>query len=313
METRSHLLLVSTVVVAVFAALIAFAIWITPSDRGKGRRYDILFAQSVSGLIEGSPVSFAGIPVGRVQSIALDNNNPNLVRVRVNILSPEVPIVEGTTASLKGDLLFGTSLINLEGPEGGVGRPLLARGEDQLPVIAAKKPGFGELANDPTPLVESIAAATDRLLDATTPEGRREISARLDRMAKTTAAMAAEGPALDAKIALARSSLRGGASAASASGARADAMARQLETKGAASMRALRTTVVDGRGALDRLDASVNATRPGLQGLTRSTQDLSGKIEELRTQAAAVGAAADRIDRNGIGPEPALPDHKPKP
>ena len=313
METRSHLLLVSAVVAAVFAALIAFAIWITPSDRGKGRRYDILFAQSVSGLIEGSAVSFAGIPVGRVQTIALDKDNPNLVRVRINVISPDVPIVEGTTAALKGDLLFGTSLINLEGPEGGVGRPLLPRGDGGIPVIAAKKPGFGELANDPTPLVESIAAATDRLLDATTPEGRREISARLDRMAQTTAAMAAEGPALDRKIALARSSLRGGASAATASGARADAMARQLATKGAGSMRALRKTVVDGRGALDRLDASVDAARPGLKGISQSTADLHGKIVDLRTQAATVGAAADRIDREGIGPAPTLPDHKPRP
>ena len=313
METRSHLLLVSVVVAAVFAALIAFIMWISPNRGGDGRRYDILFEQSVSGLLVGSPVSFAGIPVGRVESIELAAGAPGRVRVRVNITDKALTIQEGTIAELSGNLLFGTSLISLENSKGG-GKPILAQG-DAIPVIPARGPGFGDLANDPTPLINSISLATDRLLAATSPEGQRRISTQVEALRTSTAAAAAEAPAVAGRISQARLALGAATSSASDFASRADAMERRLNGEGRAKVRDLRASVASSRQSLRQLDDRLNASRPALQGLNRSTADLNKQIEGLRTSVGATTEAVEQVERGGAGAllsEPTLPDYKPK-
>ena len=313
METRSHLLLVSAVVAGVFAALIAFILWISPNRGGEGRRYDIVFNQSVSGLLVGSAVSFAGIPVGRVETIGLENGDPGRVRVRIKITEKDLTVQEGTVAALSGNLLFGTALISLENGKSG-GGPIVAEGGG-IPIIPSKGPGFGDLANDPTPLVNSIAAATDRLLEATSPAGQRQINAKLDALRETTAATAAAGPELAARVAQARTTLHSASASAAAFGAQAAAMQRRLDAAGRSKTRDLRASSAAGRQALRQLDDRVNASRTGLQGLSQSTEALHTQIQGLRTSVAAAGAAAGRVERDGVGglvSEPTLPTYKPR-
>jgi hypothetical protein len=72
METRANHLWVGAVTLVLLAGLAAFIVWIARLGQGDQREYDIFYAQSVSGLANGSQVSFAGVPVGQVSEIALD-------------------------------------------------------------------------------------------------------------------------------------------------------------------------------------------------------------------------------------------------
>lgn len=315
METRSHIILVSAVVLSVFAALIGFIMWITPDDPRKGRQYDILFEQSVSGLEEGSSVTFAGIPVGRVQSVALEPGRPDLVRVRIAIVrdEDELPIVEGTTAALNGDLAFGTALIDLQ-PADEPGRPvpLDRNGVGMLP---AKSSGLGELTNDPGPLLDRISRGTDMLLDITSPRGQQEIAARLEASKRMTADLARRSADLGGGIRQARTTVRATTVTAADYAKRAEAIEAKLKSQGASSLQGLRQASADGREALRALDARAEAARPQVQGLSRTAADLGTKAQEMRSTVAEIRSGIERVEDGGLGAlasEPPLPDYKPK-
>ena len=66
METRANHLWVGAVTLALLVALAAFIVWIARLGQGAQNEYDIFYAQSVSGLANGSQVAYAGVPVGQV-------------------------------------------------------------------------------------------------------------------------------------------------------------------------------------------------------------------------------------------------------
>jgi phospholipid/cholesterol/gamma-HCH transport system substrate-binding protein len=313
-ETRSNKILVSFVVALVLAAMIAFALWMTANRRSAGRPYDIVIDRSVSGLVVGSPVTFSGVPVGRVSSVRLDPARPGSVRVRIDIIDDDLPIAEGTVARLKGDLLFGTALLSLE-RESRSGRPLLARAGEEAPVIPLESGGFGDVVGDPTPMVESIAFATDRLLAATTPEQQRLLTAKIEEMERTSAALAAEAPLLGERIAPARQSLRDGAASSAAAARQARLMRGGLDQRTRATTRELRATLAEAREATAALNQKMQAARPAAQGLSESVAASGAKIGEARSGIAAIKGQVQQVERAGLGSMmsgPPTPDYEPK-
>ena len=113
METRANHLWVGAVTLALLVALAAFILWLARLGQGAQNEYDIFYAQSVSGLANGSQVAYAGVPVGQVSEIALSADNPEFVRVRIRV-KDEVPILVGTTATIQSSFT-GVSTILLDG------------------------------------------------------------------------------------------------------------------------------------------------------------------------------------------------------
>ncbi len=113
METRANHIWVGAVTLVLLAALAAFIIWIARLGQGDQDEYDIFYGQSVSGLANGSQVSFAGVPVGQVTGIALARDNPEFVRVRIKVRD-DVPILVGTRATIEASFT-GVSTILLDG------------------------------------------------------------------------------------------------------------------------------------------------------------------------------------------------------
>ena len=97
METRASYLIVGSFVLALGAALVGFALWLTQDQLNAAvARYDIRFSGSVSGLQVGSNVSFRGVPVGEVSAVSIDPSD--IERVLVTIEIPDtVPVLEGST------------------------------------------------------------------------------------------------------------------------------------------------------------------------------------------------------------------------
>jgi phospholipid/cholesterol/gamma-HCH transport system substrate-binding protein len=313
-ETRSNKILVSFVVALVIAAIIAFALWMTANRRSHGRPYDIVITQSVSGLVVGSPVTFSGVPVGRVSSVRLDRERPGAIRVRIDITDDDLPMAEGTVARLNGDLMFGTSLISLE-RESRSGRPLLAQAGEEAPIIPLQSGGMGELVSDPTPMVESIAFATERLLAATTPEQQRLLTARIEEMQRTTAEMASQAPAVDARIAVARQSVREATASAIAKAEQARLMRRNLDARSRTATRDMKATLAAARDGTDALNTRLEAARPGVQGFSESIAGSGPRIRQAREGVAALKEQVQQVESGGAGSlisGPPTPDYDPK-
>ncbi|MBX9729303.1 MAG: MlaD family protein, partial [Sphingopyxis sp.] len=141
MENRSSNFLVGSVTLILMFALAAFTVWLAGAG-GKDRvEYDIFFKQSVEGLNKGSAVLFSGVPAGQVQEIALWMPDPQFVRVRIEV-DEDIPILEGTTASIGGVGFTGVSQIQLDGAVRGAS-PIIDLGPAGRPVIPTRLAGLG--------------------------------------------------------------------------------------------------------------------------------------------------------------------------
>jgi len=311
-ETHSHKMLVSFVLALLIAAIVAFAMWMSAPRRSNGRPFDIVIEQSVTGLVVGSPVTYLGVPVGRVTSVGLDPDQSGAAKVRIDVTDDDLPITEGTVARLSGDLLFGTALISLENASPAA-PPILARAGQDAPVIPLQTGGMGDLVSDPTPMVESIAFATDRLLAATSPEQQRLLIARLEEMERSTAAMAAQAPALKARVAGTRQSLRDSAASAADMSRRADLTRRNLDSRSGTATRELRASLAAARESAAALDRRLAATRPQVQGLSKSAVGTGEQIAAAREGVAALREQIQQVERGGLGAAgPPTPDYRPK-
>src|SRR5215210_4528180 len=114
METRSNYVMVGAVTVALLAGVLLFIVWLAGLSNKQTKCYDIYFSQAVGGLNKGSTITFSGVPVGQVERISLLPNRPEFVWVRISV-DDQTPVLQGTTAQIKGVGFTGVSEIQLDG------------------------------------------------------------------------------------------------------------------------------------------------------------------------------------------------------
>jgi len=135
MDTRAHYILVGIFTLTAAAVALGFALWVSGAGIDRDYiRYDILFREPVSGLTPGSPVQYSGIPVGEVEILALDRQDPRQVWARVRV-SSTAPVKIDTRARLR--LLNVTGAYAIELSHGLPESPLLTA-RDGVPVIEAE-------------------------------------------------------------------------------------------------------------------------------------------------------------------------------
>src|SRR5207253_5713694 len=145
METRSNYVMVGAVTVALLAGTLLFIVWLAGLSNKATKCYDIYFSQGVGGLNKGSNVSFSGVPVGQVKKISLLPNRPEFVWVRVEV-DEQTPVLQGTSAQIRGVGFTGVSEISLSGAERG--RPSIEQiGPQGCPVVPSSTSGLGALLN----------------------------------------------------------------------------------------------------------------------------------------------------------------------
>ena len=141
METRSNYVMVGAVTLSLLAGVLLFIVWLAGLSNNQDKCYDIYFAQAVSGLNKGSGVTFSGVPVGQVDRISLLPNRPEFVWVRINV-DPQTPVLQGTTAQIKGVGFTGVSEIQLDGAAKGA-PPITLLGPQGCPVVPSSSGGLG--------------------------------------------------------------------------------------------------------------------------------------------------------------------------
>ena len=314
METRSNYVLVGSVVLALIAGLGLFIIWLSGLSGEQRRCFDIYFAQGVGGLNKGTGVTFSGVPVGQITEISLLPERPEFVWVRIEV-DEKTPVLQGTTAQIKGVGFTGVSEIQLDGAVRGA-RPLTQIGPQGCPVIPATSGGLGALLNSAPELIDRIQRLTERLTEMLSDKNQNSISDILENVDRTTKVLAERAPDLADAIGDARIAARNAGVAAQNVGQLADSTNRLVNEQGKPAAEDMRKAIAGVQHAADNLDAMITDARPGIQNFSKNTlPEANSLVRDLRELSAAMTALTERVDQGGVssalGPQK-LPDYKPR-
>jgi phospholipid/cholesterol/gamma-HCH transport system substrate-binding protein len=316
METRANYVWVGAVTLALLAALAVFIVWLAQLGQGEQDEYDIFYGQSVSGLANGSQVSFAGVPVGQVTEIALADGNPEFVRVRIKVRD-DVPILVGTQATIQASFT-GVSTILLDGARKDA--PAITcqttACPEGRPVIPPGRGGFGELVANAPLLLERLATLTEQLNTILGPENQQEIAGILKNTNRLSGGLADATPALVANLEDFQTTL-------DEFNQTLDAVEKlalttdQLVTQDGKPLAAeLRATLRSANDAAASLSATLEDTRPAARQLRESTlPNAEATLQDLRATSRALRSITEKLESEGAGAlvgGKTLPDYKPE-
>jgi phospholipid/cholesterol/gamma-HCH transport system substrate-binding protein len=325
METRSNHILVGGVVLALLAAVIIFIVWISNAGGDQDKRYDIFFSQAVDGLAVGSAVTFSGVPVGQVKSIALQPQTPELVRVRITV-NRDTPVIVGTTASVNSVGFTGVSQIQLAPPERTRqqqnGRAEISCPEDPspkcpygVPVIPTKPGGLAAVLNSAPELLNRVTTLTEKLTDLLSARNQNSIAAILDNVKVISKNLADRSDEIAATMADARIAIRQAGDAADKFGKLADTSNDLLAHDARPAIADLRRTIQAAQTSMTNLDQAIGEAKPGLHTFSTRTLPEAGQlIHDLQQTSAALRNVSERFDQQGVGGiigGQKLPDYKP--
>ncbi len=156
MEPKVNYLLVGIFVLVLGVVLLTVVVWLGKGDyTGAYERYHAFMQESVAGLSVNSPVKYRGVEVGSVADIRLNPDNPEEVRLTLDIVRG-TPIKEDTIAVLHVQGLTGFAIIDLTGGTRD-SPPLTAKLGQEYPVIQTAPS-----------LLARLDSAVSRLLDTRT-------------------------------------------------------------------------------------------------------------------------------------------------
>ena len=313
METRSNHILVGVVTLALLALVAAFLVWIVRFGDGEQKQYDIFFAQSVGGLAAGTGVTFAGVPSGQVLEVELWDNDPDFVRVRIEV-SEETPILQGTTATIQSVSFTAPPNIQLDGAKKGA-PPIVELGPEGVPVIPTKPGALGELLNSAPLVVERLATLTERLSELLSDRNQESIAGILANSERVTASLADQTPAIADTLAEARLAIRNASGAVERFGGLADSSAAFLDNEGEPLARELGNTMQSAQASLSELDAVLRAAKPGVERINnRTLPEVDQLVTDLQGLTRSLKSVTDRLDEGGASSllsSPTLPDYDP--
>lgn len=302
MEPRVKYIVVGAFVVALGLAMLGIVLWLGKSDyRGTYDRYYVYTIESVSGLSEDSIVRYRGVEVGRIKEIVLNPDNPEEVRITLDILSG-TPIKTDTTAVLVMQGLTGLVTLNLTGGSRDA-PPLTVEGQQDYPVIKSTLSLFGRLdmalsrlLSDQglAQLITSLTTLSQNAAGVVDDDNRAALKQMLKDLAELTHTLAARNDRLD----------RGVVSAAQAAENLAkmtDALNKQIPSlvervnKSAAALQTMTEELAQTSRAVG---AVVRDSQPEIQQFTRQTLVETGQlVTEMRHLTATLQQVARQLEQ----------------
>jgi phospholipid/cholesterol/gamma-HCH transport system substrate-binding protein len=309
MENRSNHVLVGGVVLVLIGIILAFTVWMAALGGTDDRKFDILFKTSVDGLAKGSTVTFSGVPVGKIEDITLLPDQPELIRVRIQV-KHDTPVLQGTSATVVGSFT-GTSTINLDGAVKGA-PPIDQPGPFGVPLIPPKAGGLGALLSNAPQLLDRLTTLTERLTDLLNPENQKAISGILANINTVSGALANRSEDIAATLADARIAIQQAGDAAKKFGDLADTTNANIKP----ILANLNDAVSSAKHSMANIDEAVNDARPGLKALsTQTVPAINQLVRDLGETASSLSALSSKLDRGGAGGligGPRLPDYEPR-
>jgi len=162
MKDKLNLTLVGLFVLVLSLTLIAGVLWLgAGGPKPAHKLYLTYMTESVYGLSKDSAVTYRGVDVGLVRRIDLDPDNPERVRLLMEIRA-DTPIREDTVASLETQGLTGLAHVNLQGGKG-TAPVLQAKPGEEHPVIASRTSPLGNWEETASTLLANLNEISDRI------------------------------------------------------------------------------------------------------------------------------------------------------
>ncbi|MBP2228620.1 phospholipid/cholesterol/gamma-HCH transport system substrate-binding protein [Azospirillum agricola] len=301
METRASYILVGSFVLSLLAGLLVFTVWIAKVQLEESRQpYRIYFTGSVTGLQQGSPVRYRGVPVGTVGDIRLDPDN--VTRVRVTILVQNgTPIMSDSIASLEVQGITGGAYVQISGGTVEADR-LTATDRDGIPVIPSRTSSLTAVVDTAPQLLNRALEVITRLGELMNGDNQKAIGEILGNVRDISADLARATAGLEGTMAQAQTTLKGFESVgpqldrtlAQAQGtlATVNGSARQLTGDSRELIQSLRKT----SGELAALLAENR--QPVRDFATTGLYDLSLLISQLRDLSGQLSRVVTRIEND---------------
>ena len=183
MENRAHAILAGLFVLLLGAATVS-GVWWFSGEREATRTLVLVSRGSITGLNLQAAVRYRGISAGRVESISMDQADPQNILVRVS-LRTDLPVTQGTKASLGYQGVTGLAYIQLD-DKGTDPTPLVGE-NGQPPRIAMSSGLLDELSTVAMQALDQfrkIAAQVERVFDDKSVARVEAIMTRLESAVK---------------------------------------------------------------------------------------------------------------------------------
>lgn len=191
METRARFVLMGLFTILGLFVGLGFVLWLAKVQIDRTyAQYDIRFG-TVAGLSRTGAVRYNGVDVGKVVSLALDPDDPSLVRVRIEVFA-STPIRTDTVATLASQGVTGVGFIALEGGSADAA-PLQREPPADVPVIPSERsvvqdllitgPGLLAEANALIAEIRGFATAQNRAAVSDILANLQVASGRIDALA----------------------------------------------------------------------------------------------------------------------------------
>ena len=303
-------------------------VWLSQVGGGGDKKFDIFFTQGVEGLAKGSSVTFSGVPVGQIESINLVPDSPQFIRVRINV-NEETPVLEGSTATIRGVGFTGVSQIQIDPPPAPpAGQRPRARVQIRcpeqnaqsecpygVPVLPVRPGALTSLLNTAPELLERVSTLTERLTELLSDRNQESIAGILDNLEQVSRSLAERGPEIAATLAEARVAIRQAGDAADRIGQLASATTTLVDRDGRPLINDLRQTLRSAQSSMAQLERAIGDARPGIQAFTNQTLPEVGQLmRDLRATSESLREITDRLNQQGIGgviSGQRLPDYRP--
>ncbi|MCW2247987.1 phospholipid/cholesterol/gamma-HCH transport system substrate-binding protein [Azospirillum fermentarium] len=259
METRTSYTLVGAFVLVLLAGLFGFTVWIAKVQLKEGRDiYLTYFTGSVTGLQEGSPVRYRGIPIGTVTDIRLDPNRVSRVQVTVEV-QPGTPIKTDSIASLELQGITGGAYVQING--GTENSPRLRdESKDEIPIIPSRPSTLAEVVDAAPQILNRALAITQRLEDMLSPENQQAITRTLANVQRLSDAVGGRSDEIGETISNLHAASRSLRQSADTLGPHVD------------------EAVVQATRTLVSVDGAVKSFQSDMRGLSQAVREASGQL-----------------------------------
>jgi phospholipid/cholesterol/gamma-HCH transport system substrate-binding protein len=291
-EPKVNYVLVGLFVVILGSATLGVVVWLGKGDyRADYTRYYAFMRESVAGLSTNAPVKYHGVEVGYVAEIVLNPDNPEEVRLTLD-MTRGTPIKEDTVATLYVQGLTGFAVIDLDG--GSRASSLLtAKPGERYPVIQTRPSFFVRIEETSTRLITNmnqLLEDTRRLIDADT---RAAFKRMLVDLAQLTHTLATQSPRLDEGVVSAAEASHNLARLTQSLNEQLPALVEAVHT----STVALKEMTRDVSLASQSVRETFDRTRPGIEQFTRQTlAETSLLLSELRQLTESLNRVAQQLE-----------------
>ena len=273
MESKVNYSLVGLFVVLLVIASMATGWWLhTGGGKQQHTPYLVLATDSVTGLNTDSRVYYQGVDVGYVDTIRIDRENPDKVRIRL-LIDQTVPIRDDIHAQLQPQGVTGLSVLNLKG--GGSGEPLATPPDECCPVIPYEPSLFSQLEGGISDTMVRLVSVSERLDRLLRDENIEAIERTVEQLDTVTGTLADER---DQMRSLLRNAARTAENTASLT-AKSDRLVGHAE----ASLQSLDKAIVKVSGAMDTFEATADRVATAADatvGFSQAGEDAAREISQ---------------------------------